>query len=269
MRSIDNSTELNSSTLASSELQDNRSNAPVVKLCPHSAGVSCGSCRLNELCLPIALSEGEMQQLDDIVERNRPYKKADHLYRQHDEFRSIFAVRSGSFKTYVLSSSGSGRVTGFYLPGEIIGMDGIADRTHANSAVALEHASICEIPFSQLESLSLKLPSLQHNFFSILGAEITKDQKIHTILSSYSAEQRIASFLLGVSSRYARVGLSPTRFHLPMTRGDIGEYLGLTVETVSRLFTALQKKGLISLDNREIALLEKDELRAIVGADEF
>ena len=112
MQSINNSTELNNSTLASSELQDNRSNAPVVKLCPHSAGVSCGSCRLNELCLPIALSEGEMQQLDDIVERNRPYKKADHLYRQHDEFRSIFAVRSGSFKTYVLSSSGSGRVTG-------------------------------------------------------------------------------------------------------------------------------------------------------------
>lgn len=117
--------------------------------------------------------------------------------------------------------------------------------------------------------MSLKLPSLQHNFFSILGAEITKDQKIHTILSSYSAEQRIASFLLGVSSRYARVGLSPTRFHLPMTRGDIGEYLGLTVETVSRLFTALQKKGLISVDNREIALLAKDELRAIVGADEL
>lgn len=269
MQSSNHSTNVNNTNLASSEPQDHRSNAPVVKLCPHSSGISCGSCRLNELCLPIALDESEMQQLDDIVERNRPYKKADHLYRQHDDFKSIFAVRSGSFKTYVLSSSGAGRVTGFYLPGEIIGMDGIADRVHANSAIALEHSSICEIPFNQLESLSLKLPSLQHNFFSIMGAEITKDQKIHTILSSYSAEQRIASFLLGVSSRYARVGLSPNRFHLPMTRGDIGEYLGLTVETVSRLFTSLQKKGLISVDNREIALLDKEQLRVIVGADEF
>lgn len=155
MQSIDNSTELNNNTLASSELQTREVMRQWTRN-PNNSGVSCGSCRLNELCLPIALSESDMQQLDDIVERNRPYKKADHLYCQHDEFRSIFAVRSGSFKTYVLSSSGSGRVTGFSLPGEIIGMDGIADRTHANSAVALEHTSICEIPFSQLVSLSLE-----------------------------------------------------------------------------------------------------------------
>lgn len=263
---------INGSTAKSDEFhdqEDHRASSPVVKFFPHSTGVSCGSCRLNELCLPIALNEGEMQQLDDIVERNRPHQKGEHLYRQHDPFKSIFAVRSGSFKSYVLNSSGGGRVTGFYLPGEIIGMDGIADRTHANSAIALEHASICEIPFNQLESLSQKLPVLQHNFFSIMGAEITKDQKIHTVLSSYSAEQRVVSFLLGISSRYARVGLSPLRFHLPMTRGDIGEYLGLTVETVSRLLTALQKKDLITVDNREIALLDKIALEAIVGADSF
>ena len=143
MQSSHHSTNVDNTNLASSEPKDHRSNAPIVKLCPHSSGISCGSCRLNELCLPIALDESEMQQLDDIVERNRPYKKADHLYRQHDDFKSIFAVRSGSFKTYVLSSSGAGRVTGFYLPGEIIGMDGIADRVHANSAIALEHSSIC------------------------------------------------------------------------------------------------------------------------------
>ncbi len=250
-------------------VEERRATAPVVKLCPHNTGISCSNCRLNDLCLPIALNEGEMQQLDDIVERNRPYKKGEHLYRQHDRFKSIYAVRSGSFKSYVLSSSGAGRVTGFYLPGEIIGMDGIADRIHANSAIAMEHSSICEIPFNQLESLSLKLPILQHNFFSIMGAEITKVQKVHTILSSYSAEQRIVSFLLGISSRYARVGLSPSRFHLPMTRGDIGEYLGLTVETVSRLLTALQKKEYIEVDNREISLLNLAALREIVGADDI
>ena len=262
--------EFSKSPLANDSLSEHdkqRANAPIVKLCPHSSGVSCGSCRLNELCLPIALSEGEMEQLDTIVERNRPLKKGDHLYRQHDNFKSIFAVRSGSFKSYVLSSSGEGRVTGFYLPGEIIGMDGIADRSHANSAIALEHASICEIPFHQLESLSLQLPVLQHNFFSIMGAEITKDQKIHTLLSSYSAEQRIASFLLGLSSRFARVGLSATRFNLPMTRSDIGEYLGLTVETVSRLLTAQQKKSILTVANREIEIKDIEALKLIVGAD--
>ena len=235
------------------------------KICPHNVNISCASCRLNELCLPIALNKSEIHQLDEIVERNRPYKKGDHLYRQSDEFKSVYAVRSGSFKSYVLSDNGQGRVTGFFLPGEIIGMDGIASKQYSNSTAALEHASICEIPFSQLERLSHELPNLQHHFFAIMGNEIAKDQQIHTLLSSYTAEERTASFLLGLSSRYARVSLSPTRFLLPMTRSDIGEYLGLTVETVSRIFTALQRKELISVNNREVELLDIEALRAIVS----
>ncbi len=236
-------------------------------LCPHNPNISCASCRLNELCLPIALNKTEIHQLDEIVERNRPYKKGDHLYRQSDEFKSVYAVRSGSFKSYVISDTGQGRVTGFFLPGEIIGMDGIASKHYANSTQALEHSSICEIPFSQLEKLSHQLPNLQHHFFAIMGNEIAKDQQIHTLLSSYTAEERTASFLLGLSSRYARVSLSPSRFLLPMTRSDIGEYLGLTVETVSRIFTALQRKGLIEVNNREIELLNIDTLRKIIGVD--
>lgn len=236
------------------------------KLCPHNPRVSCASCRLNELCLPIALNKSEITQLDEIVERNRPYKKGDHLYRQSDEFKSVYAVRSGSFKSYRLSDNGQGRVTGFYLPGEIIGMDGIASKQYSNSTQSLEHSSICEIPFSQLERLSHQLPNLQHHFFSIMGNEIAKDQQVHTLLSSYTAEERTASFLLGLSSRYARVSLSPVRFLLPMTRGDIGEYLGLTVETVSRIFTGLQKKGFISVSNREIELLDIEALRGIIGS---
>jgi len=237
---------------------------PSRKLCPHNSNISCASCRLNELCLPIALNKSEIHQLDEIVERNRPYKKGDHLYRQHDLFKSVYAVRSGSFKSYVLKDNGEGRVTGFYLPGEIIGMDGIASGSYANSVQSLEHSSICEIPFSQLEKLSHRLPNLQHHFFAIMGNEIAKDQQIHTLLSSYTAEERTASFLLGLSSRYARVSLSPKRFLLPMTRSDIGEYLGLTVETVSRILTGLQRKELISVSNREIELLDMEALRAIV-----
>ncbi len=240
--------------------------APASKVCPHNSNISCASCRLNELCLPIALNKSEIHQLDEIVERNRPYKKGDHLYRQADDFKSVYAVRSGSFKSYVLSDNGQGRVTSFYLPGEIIGMDGIASKKYSNSTIALEHSSICEIPFSQLEKLSHQLPSLQHHFFAIMGNEIAKDQQIHTLLSSYTAEERTASFLLGLSSRFARVSLSPIRFLLPMTRSDIGEYLGLTVETVSRIFTGLQKKKLIQVNNREIELLDIDALRAVISS---
>jgi len=238
----------------------------VVKMCPHNSSVSCSSCRLSELCLPIALNKSEIHQLDEIVERNRPYKKGEHLYRQNDEFKSVYAVRSGSFKSYMVSGNGAGRVTGFYLPGEIIGMDGIASKHYANSTQSMEHSSICEIPFTQLEKLSHELPSLQHHFFAIMANEIAKDQQIHTILSSYTAEERTASFLLGLSARYSRVGLSAARFHLPMTRGDIAEYLGLTVETISRIFTSLQKKGLIEVNNREIELLNIETLRGIIGS---
>ena len=242
-----------------------RPSATVLKICPHNSTVSCASCRLSELCLPLALNKSEIHKLDAIVERNRPLTKGDHLYRQSDEFKSVYAVRSGSFKSYFLSDSGKSRVTGFYLLGDIIGMAGIASNKYANSTSALEHSSICEIPFSQLGKLSREQPSLQHHFFAIMGNEITKDQQVHTLLSSYSAEERTASFLLGLSSRYARVSLSPTRFLLSMTRGDIGEYLGLTVETVSRIFTSLQKKRLISVDNREIELLDIESLRDIIS----
>lgn len=242
-----------------------RPSATVLKICPHNSTVSCASCRLSELCLPLALNKSEIHKLDAKVERNRPFTKGDHLYRQSDEFKSVYAVRSGSFKSYFLSDSGKSRVTGFYLLGDIIGMDGIASNKYANSTSALEHSSICEIPFSQLGKLSRELPSLQHHFFAIMGNEIVKDQQVHTLLSSYSAEERTASFLLGLSSRYARVSLSPTRFLLSMTRGDIGEYLGLTVETVSRIFTSLQKKRLISVDNREIELLDIESLRDIIS----
>lgn len=253
--------------VASSEgLAVQTGNTPTVQLraCPHNQTISCANCRLNDLCLPLALNKAEINQLDEIVQRNRPLKKGDHLYRQNDQFKAIYAVRSGSFKSYVLGPDGQGRVTGFFLPGEIVGMDGIARTNYANSTVALEHASVCEIPFSQLEKLSHQLPNLQHHFFAIMGNEIAKDQQIHTLLSSYTAEEKIASFILTLSARYARVALSPDKFLLHMTRGDIGEYLGLTLETVSRIFTGLQKKGLIAVKNKEVEVLDVNKLKAIV-----
>ena len=227
--------------------------------------ITCTNCRLNRYCLPAALNKSNIKQLEAIVEHNCSYEKGDHLYRQKANFKSVYAVRSGSFKSYAFRYNGKGRVNGFFFPGEIIGMDGISNRSHINAVQALEHASVCEIPFSKLESLSLQIPDLQHHLFALMGKEITNDREFHNLLSSYTAEERTAHFLINLSSRYERVSLSPFRLLLPMTRGDIGEYLGLSLETISRMFGKLHRKGLIAVNNREIELLQMEPLLKIAG----
>ena len=227
--------------------------------------ITCTNCRLNRYCLPAALNKSDIKQLEAIVEHNCSYEKGDHLYRQKANFKSVYAVRSGSFKSYAFRYNGKGRVNGFFFPGEIIGMDGISNRSHINAVQALEHASVCEIPFSKLESLSLQIPDLQHHFLALMGKEITNDKEFHNLLSSYTAEERTAHFLINLSSRCERVSLSPFRLLLPMTRGDIGEYLGLSLETTSRIFGKLHRKGLIAVNNREIELLQMEPLLKIAG----
>ena len=227
--------------------------------------ITCTNCRLNRYCLPAALNKSNIKQLEAIVEHNCSYEKGDHLYRQKANFKSVYAVRSGSFKSYAFRYNGKGRVNGFFFPGEIIGMDGISNRSHINAVQALEHAFVCEIPFSKLESLSHQIPDLQHHLFALMGKEITNDQEFHNLLSSYTAEERTAHFLINLSSRYERVSLSPFRLLLPMTRGDIGEYLGLSLETISRMFGKLHRKGLIAVNNREIELLQMEPLLKIAG----
>lgn len=233
------------------------------KTCHTNPNVSCGDCRLGELCLPIALDAAEINRLDEIVKRGRPLKKGDHLYRQGDEFKSIYAIRAGSFKCFKTAWDGAEQVTGLYLPGEIIGMDGISSNRHDSSAVALETGSVCEIPFSQLENLSTKIPSLQGRFFRLMGQEIAKDQQMLTLLSSNTAEERVAALLLSISSRNHRRKLSANQFRLPMTRAEIGSYLGITLETVSRIFSRLQKQEILEVDNKEVRVMSMDELKKI------
>ena len=235
------------------------------KRCHTNGLVNCGDCRLAPLCLPIALNTVEVDQLDEIVKRGRPLVKGEHLYRQGDTFHSVYAVRSGSFKAYSSADDGTEQVTGFYLPGEIIGMDGISSMKHCSSAVTLETSSVCEIPFASLGDLSRQLPSLQQRFFQIMGKEITKDQQMLTQLSKNSAEERVASFLLGVSARNHHRNLSATRFRLSMSRSEIGNYMGLTVETVSRVFSRLQKQEILGVDNREVEILDMASLKAIAN----
>lgn len=206
-----------------------------------------------------------MDNLDRIIQRGRPLRKGGHLFRQGDDFASVYAVRSGALKAYRMTDDGREQVTGFYFPGEIVGMDGISQSRHASSALALETAAVCEIPFSSLEKLSTTMPALQRYFFQLMSREITEDQQLITLLSKSSADARIAALLLSISMRNARRHLSSTRFRLSMSRVDIGNYLGLTVETVSRVFTRLQKIEVLKVDNREITIIDEASLRQLTS----
>lgn len=233
--------------------------------CPHSGVINCGDCRMNALCLPMALQADEIDRLDKIIERGRPLQRGEYVYHAGEPFRSIYAVRSGAIKGFTVNNEGVEQVTGFYLPGEVFGMDGIGHPNHINAAIALETSAVCEIPFSRMEELSSQIASLQRHFFSLMSREITNDQQLITLLSKNSAEERIATLLTSISARNARRKLSSTRFRLPMSRADIGNYLGLTVETVSRVFSRFQKMGLLTVDKKEIEILDPDRLKAMAN----
>jgi len=233
--------------------------------CTHDYQVNCGNCRLNSICLPLALETDDIQQLDDIIQRSKPLQKSQHLYREGDDFQSVYAVRSGTLKAYKTTDDGREQVTGFYFPGEILGMDGISKNSHASSAKALETAAVCEIPFNSLEKLSSLMPNLQRHFFQLMSREITEDQQLITLLSKNSADERVAALMLSISNRNARRKLSATQFRLPMSRVDIGNYLGLTVETVSRVFSRMQKMEVLQVDNKEIEILDTEGLKSMAN----
>lgn len=229
-------------------------------IAPH---VNCASCRLNSLCLPISLELTDISRLDNIIQRGRPIQKGAHVYRAGEPFKSVYAVRSGAIKTVNNTQNGQEQITGFYLPGEIIGMDGIATNSFSNNAIALETSAVCEIPFSRLEELSSQIPTLQRRFFQLMSKEIAADQQLITLLSKNSADERIAALLLSISTRNHNRGLSAEEFYLPMSRSDMGNYLGLTIETVSRVMGRLNKQSVINLDKKHVVIRDMNALRAI------
>lgn len=235
--------------------------------CPHNKAVSCLDCRLGKICLPVALKDDDILQLDEIVKRGRMMEKGEHLYRAGDQFHSVFAVRSGYVKTYRLTKDGEEQITGFYFPGEVVGLDGINQNIYSNSARALESAAVCEIPFNRFQELSLQMPQLQTHFFQLMSQEIAEDQQLITLLSKKTAEQRLATFILTVSARNATRSLSATHLRLPMSRTEMGNFLGLTVETVSRTLNRFAKEGVITLEQKEVGIIEMDKLRIIANLD--
>ena len=226
---------------------------------------ACSKCNLRELCLPSGLSDNEIDQLDSLIRVRRFYRKGEHAFHAGDQFDSLFAVRSGFFKSNLLNEDGRDQVTGFHMAGELMGLDGISTDRHTCDAVALEDSEVCLIPFSRLEELSREAPSLQRHLHKIMSREIVSDQSVMMLLGSMRAEERLAAFLLNLSQRMTARGYSPMEFNLRMTREEIGSYLGLKLETVSRVFSRFQSDGLISVQQKHIRIRDIPKLRALVG----
>ena len=229
---------------------------------------ACSGCSLQQLCLPLGISGDDLQRLDALIKRHRPLTRGHHVFHLGDEFRALYAIRCGSVKTYTITEDGSEQITGFHLPGEIIGLDAINSNRHPCGAKALETTSVCDIPFNRLEELAQLIPGLARQLLRIMSREIQADEELLTLLGKKSAEERLASLLLSLSKRFQQRGFSSREFHLSMSRNDIGNYLGLAVETVSRLFTRFQQQELIEVQNKYIRLQNMEQLQEIAGLGE-
>jgi len=226
---------------------------------------ACSNCNLRELCLPFGLSIEELERLDDLISTRRRIKRGDHLYRAGEAFDSIYAIRSGFFKTDVLLEDGRDQVTGFQMAGELLGLDGICTEHHTCNAIALEDSEICAIPFNRLESLSREIHNLQHHFHKVMSREIVRDHGVMMLLGTMRAEERLAAFLLNLSQRFTARGFSHAEFYLRMTREEIGSYLGLKLETVSRAFSKFQEEGYIAVQQKHIRILNVNGLKALMN----
>jgi CRP/FNR family transcriptional regulator, anaerobic regulatory protein len=225
---------------------------------------ACTDCQLQDLCFPMGLSREEIDQLNRIVSRRSPLQRGTPLFKQGGLFGSLFAVRSGSIKSFT-TEDGIEQTIAFHLPGEILGLDAIGEGRHQSTAVALETASICELPYDRLYLLAREIDGLQHQLLRIMSRKLAADDQFKRLVTRHSAEGRLAGFLLNLASRYALRGYSSSEFNLSMFRSDIGNYLGLAVETVSRTFTHFQHDGLIDVQGKTIKILRRDTLEIVAG----
>jgi CRP/FNR family transcriptional regulator len=227
--------------------------------------VACSSCNLRELCLPVGLNRDSLERLDALVATRRTVERGNTLFRAGDPFQSLYAVRTGFFKTCVSSEDGRDQVTGFQMAGELLGLDGISTDNHTCDAVALEDSQVCVIPYGALEGLSREFTELQHQFHKIMSREIVRDHGVMLLLGSMRAEERLAAFLLNLTQRLQARGFSASALILRMTREEIGSYLGLKLETVSRTFSKFQDEGILEVRQRQIRVLDQDKLNALVS----
>jgi len=234
---------------------------------PRKFEVTCASCNLREMCLPGGVCLEDLDRVEKIVYARRRIKRGETLFNAGDEFKTVYAIRSGFFKTSLIDGEGREQVTGFFMGGELLGMEGIGSGRHNGTAIALEDSEVCVMPFALIEEMAREVPSLQRHLHAVLAREIVRDHGVMMLLGSMRAEQRLAAFLTNLSKRFVRRGYSASDFHLRMTRDEIGSYLGLKLETVSRLFSQFQKDALIEVEQKHVRILDSAGLERVLAAN--
>jgi CRP/FNR family transcriptional regulator len=227
--------------------------------------VTCANCNLRETCLPGGVCESDLGRVENIVYARRRLKRGEALFGAGDEFKAIYAIRSGFFKTSLIDGEGREQVTGFFMGGELLGLDGVGAGRYSGNAIALEDSEVCVMPFSLIEEMAREVPELQRHLHAVLSREIVRDHGVMMLLGSMRAEERLATFLKNLSGRFVRRGYSASDFHLRMTREEIGSYLGLKLETVSRLFSQFQKDGLIEVNQKHVRILDIEGLERVLA----
>ncbi len=236
---------------------------------PQTIKVACSNCNLRELCMPIGLTQEELDQIDDMVVARRKVKRGTTLFQKGEKFSNLYAIRTGFFKTRVASQDGRDQVTGFQMAGEVIGLDGIVNDHHTCDAVALEDAEVCVMPFDCIEELSRVVTSLQRHVHKIMSREIVREHGVMLLLGSMRAEERLATFLLNLVQRLHARGFSQSELILRMTREEIGSFLGLKLETVSRTFSRFADEGIVEVKQRHVRILNTDALKDLVNPKSF
>jgi CRP/FNR family transcriptional regulator len=233
---------------------------------PTTLTTLCSSCHLKDLCLPCGMSGPAVERLDALRFARRRLPVGQALYREGESFQFIYAVRSGTFKSSLTVADGREQVSGFSMAGELMGLDGLAQGRHASTATALEDAEICAIPYEHLMELSAGSSEMQRVVGRMMSREIVREHSLMLLLGSMNAEERLASFLLNVSQRMKARGWSASEFHLRMSRAEIGSYLGMKLETVSRTFSAFVQQGLLAVDKKHIRILDMAALTGTLEA---
>ncbi len=228
----------------------------------------CSECSLAEMCLPRGLNQRDMKKLEAITRKSRPVNRGDCIYDAGERFNAIYAVNAGSIKISLLNDAGEEQIIGFYLPGEMFGFDGIDGQTYTCRAIAMETSTLCAFPFTKLNDICHDIPQLQEEVLRILSREISYENQLLITINKKTAEEKTATFLLSLSSRFKRLGYSPYEFKLSMSRQDIGNYLGLTIETVSRILNRFQRAGLITLQHRFVKITSHAALQGICTSHE-
>lgn len=227
---------------------------------------SCASCALHELCLPAGIDGEELKQLDATVRDRRTLERGSMLYREGDAFEALYVVRSGSLKTFVQNAAGEVQVLAFHLPGEIVGIDALASDLHVSQAEALERSSVCELPYARLQHVASDVPALYRQLMRVISREVVEEHQHLVVMGKQPAQERLAIFLSSLAARHLRLHRDDAALTLSMSRYDIANYLGLVVETVSRLFTRMEETGVLAVNRKAVRILRPDLLAELCGS---